>query len=123
MLPGGSYSFAEEINEQNMVAGTSERGYGPWPMKRDAAYLWHSDFGMKQLPGLSGEYGNNGGLVVWMFDRCRAYSLNDRRAATGIVQVVGECEVGDEVHAVRWDVKVSVKPILVLNPIGPVAPL
>ena len=116
MLAGGSYSFAEEINEQNMVAGTSERGYGPWPMKRDAAYIWHSDFGMKQLPGLTGVYGNNGGVMVWMYDRCRAYSLNDRKPVSGVVQVVGECDVGDEVHAVRWDVKVSVRPIFVLNP-------
>ena len=117
MLPGGMYSYAEEINEQNMVTGMSERYYGPWPMARQAAYLWHKDFGMKQLPGLTGVFGFTGGQFVWMYDHCWAYSLNDRKAATGLVQVVGRCRTASgSFHAVRWDITVSVVPY---TPIGP----
>jgi probable HAF family extracellular repeat protein len=117
MLPGGKHSYAEEINEQNMVAGTSERGYGPWPMVRSAGYIWHSDFGMKQLPGLGGAFGLANGHLVYMYDSCWALSLNDRKKTTGMVQVVGWCDVGGWPHAVRWDVKISIVPAL------PIAPL
>lgn len=116
MLPGGTYSYAREINDQYMVVGTSDRGYGPYPMHRRAPYLWHLDFGMKQLPGLSGTFGLSGSTWIWMWDECSAHSLNDRKAATGLVQVVGSCVIGGESHAVRWDVKVGTQKIYVPGP-------
>lgn len=109
-FPGGTRSWAYEINEQNMVVGTAERGYGlqPYSHRRKGAYIWHSDFGLKQLPSLGL---TNLGDGVWAPSHCTAYSVNDRKSGSGLVQVVGECDVNETYHAVRWDVTVSIQPV------------
>ena len=110
-FPYGTRSWAYEINEQNMVVGTSERGYGSSPAshRRKGAFIWHSDFGLAQLPSLGLTYlGDN----TFGPSHCTAYSLNDRKSASGLVQVVGECDVDGNPHAVRWDVTISVQSVL-----------
>jgi uncharacterized membrane protein len=119
-LAGGTRSWATEINEQNMVVGSSERGYGSGTsrIRRDAAFLWHSNFGMKQLPGLSGGLTFFEGRFIWVYEACWANSLNDRKAQSGLVQVVGECNINGVGHAVRWDVTVSIQPVYVATSPG-----
>jgi probable HAF family extracellular repeat protein len=105
VFSGGNVSQAYEINEQSMVAGASERvhNYLGGSTKRTNAFIWHSHFGLKQLPALS--YQTLGGVPVPM--ECQAFSLNNRRSS-GLVQVVGKCKVGSVWRAVRWDVQVKV---------------
>jgi len=110
MFPGGTRSWANEINDQNFVAGAAERGYGlePYSHRRRAAFLWHADFGLKQLPSLGLTYlGDN----VWAPSHCTAHSLNERKSGSGLLQVVGECDADGNPHAVRWDVTVSIQSI------------
>lgn len=98
-LPAGTWSDAREINEQRMVAGIANRVYGK-DVARHAAFIWHEDFGMVQLPPL--EYS---GARQRVPGNCQARSLNSLR--NGRVQVVGECDIDGNRHAVRWDIQVT----------------
>jgi probable HAF family extracellular repeat protein len=109
VLSGGKISEAFEINEQKMVAGGSERlyNYSGGSVVRSAGFIWHPDFGMKQLPALANSsYPGNGPFgFVLVPNSCYAYSLNNRKSG-GLVQAVGECSVNGVKHAVRWDIQV-----------------
>ena len=121
VLTGGSYSMAREVNDQNMVAGVSERRWTNVTSqpKREQAFVWHKDFGMKQLPALHHEFFSTGLLFVSVGRECRANSVGNRGPG-GIVRVVGMCvdEQGD-LRAVRWDVVVEVVTSSPGNPVTP----
>ena len=53
---GGTHSAAHEINEQNMVVGSSGRKWtlSGQNVNRTLAFLWHSNFGLYQLPSIGG---------------------------------------------------------------------
>ena len=111
VLSGGNVSEAFEINEQKMVVGGSERHYS-WTggsSMRTAGFIWHPDFGMRQLPALEnkGQPSSSGifGFVL-VPSSCYAYSLNNRKSS-GLVVAVGECTVNGVKHAVRWDIQVN----------------
>ncbi|HKE95349.1 MAG TPA: hypothetical protein VKB34_13640 [Povalibacter sp.] len=97
VMSGGDFSDANEVNNQNFVAGYSQKAVGRLLTIKDRAFLWHAHFGMQELPVLNG-----------VFTECRAKSLNNRNASTGLVQVVGYCtNAAGKLRAVRWDVVVS----------------
>ena len=92
-LPGGSFSYAQELNDQDFVAGTSDMAIDSSTVKH-RAFLWHADFGFFALPLPAG--------MPPTSTTCGGSSLNNRVAATGIIQVVGNCGT----HAIRWTVQV-----------------
>jgi probable HAF family extracellular repeat protein len=96
-LSTGTWSVANEINEQRMVTGTAGRKFGT--LERAMAYLWHEDFGMLQLEPLRHTLVGGRTLVP---EHCEASSLNNLKSH--LVQVVGRCWIGELSHAVRWDV-------------------
>ncbi|HEU5133954.1 MAG TPA: DUF3466 family protein [Steroidobacteraceae bacterium] len=107
---GGTRSAAHEINEQYMVVGDSGRtwNFSGQTVNRTLAFLWHSNFGLFQLPGIGGYWHASGGLFgTWIPNSCTAWSVNDRKAS-GLVQAVGECTVDSSGtrRAVRWDITV-----------------
>jgi probable HAF family extracellular repeat protein len=108
VLPDGTNSVAEDINNAHFIAGYGDRTlwWRFYPVTSDSAFIYHTHFGMYELPKLPGAvpYGN-----------CRAHALNERQANSGLVQVVGYCEVaGGGPRAVRWDV--TVKTVSILPP-------
>lgn len=106
VLSGGSVSQAYEINEQSIVAGSSQRSYGS--TTRTVAIVWHPQFGMKQLPALASTTING----VSVPNECHAHSLNDRKSS-GLVQVVGKCKNSNGYfRAVRWNVQVNATTIV-----------
>jgi hypothetical protein len=98
VLSGGTWSEGHDVNAQRMVVGAGNRNY-VGGIVRDAAFLWHQDFGLYTLPGVIPP----GTLLP---GNCRAKALNNRKPA-GLVQVVGYCVVNGQQHAVRWDVTVG----------------
>lgn len=99
-LAGGRRSRAHDINAQRMVVGASETNpYGIAYYQK--AYIWHRDFGLKELPSLPPPPN------VITPGNCAAYALNDRSSA-GIVQATGWCSVGGKARAVRWDISIGV---------------
>ena len=99
VLPGGKRSEADDINAQAFIAGWSQRmvrlpagGVATW----DTAFLYHKDLGMYALPRAGKAH-------------CRARALNDRKSS-GLIQVVGWCDEGGGLRAVRWDVTVASVP-------------
>jgi uncharacterized membrane protein len=111
VLPGGTMSVAEDVDDANFVAGYGNRtvlkGKFQIPVTFESGFIYHAQFGMYELPKLaSAPWGN-----------CRALALNERRAYDGIVQVVGYCESSPGVaRAVRWDVQVALVRILPPTP-------
>jgi probable HAF family extracellular repeat protein len=102
-LPTGSNSVAREINEQGFVTGYGDKVTvspvpGPALFFGNAAFLWHSAFGMQVLPRLptSGPSG-----------ACEAYALNDRNSQSGVIRIVGYCTSAGKRRAVRWDVTIA----------------
>ncbi len=96
-LPGGSRSYANDVNPQDFVVGYADQvvlvSVSPLLFSiRNAGFLWHADFGMVALPRLAGA------------GECQANAVN-RRNSEGLLQVVGFCidNVGLR-RAVRWDV-------------------
>ena len=111
VMPHGHASGARELNEQRMVAGTSERSWPelpgqPWSY---IGFLWHRDFGMVALPALSHSWhltANGQWKAVPL--HCEAFAVNNRRTS-GLVQVVGICEkTGGYNRAVRWDISTQI---------------
>jgi probable HAF family extracellular repeat protein len=111
LLPGGTASQAFEINEQNMVVGDADRTwtYGGQSHSRSLAFIWHSNFGMVALPGLSYQgVAGAGSLNVLIPRNCQSRSINDRKENNGLVQVAGSCVTSTgKWHAVRWDITVN----------------
>jgi probable HAF family extracellular repeat protein len=109
VLLGGTESVAYEVNEQSFVAGYSSVQTmvvlpEPATYLVTAAFIWHNDFGMRRLPSLPASQPR---------DTCRAYALNNRKSnQTGLIQVVGYCDVGGKPRAVRWDVSTRVQPVM-----------
>ena len=100
VLPGGTWSVGEGVNNQDMVVGTSERDERYSGVGR-SGFIYHSDFGMLRLPSPTVS-----GLHVRITE-CRAVAINNRKS-NGLVQVAGTCafnEIG--VTAVRWDIQVA----------------
>jgi len=97
VLGGGSASAAYEINNDRFVAGHSEKRVLIGSLAtgiRNRAFIWHSHFGMYELPLAPGS------------THCYARSLNNR-TSTGAIQVVGHCTVSGKNKAVRWTVLTS----------------
>jgi probable HAF family extracellular repeat protein len=100
LLPNGTKSSAWKINEARMVAGYATRLYGTSQVA--AGFIWHADFGMKQLPALS----YTGTLPAFVPRTCYARGINELKA--GLVQIAGECTNSTGLsHAVRWDVTIN----------------
>jgi len=110
-LLGGNRAQAKEINDSNFIGGLSntlpvEEGTGYW--NRARAFIWHGDFGMFGLP------------VPPNFPattNCVANTVNNRVAASGLVQLAGYCTKNGKKRAVRWDVIVARG--YVVGPVGP----
>jgi probable HAF family extracellular repeat protein len=106
-LAGGRVSVAYDINTQRMVVGKSEAN--PYGIAfYEKAYIWHADFGLKELPSLP--------MPPHLITPgpCVALAMNDR-TDTGLVQATGSCIVGGKARAVRWDInigRVVVGPVL-----------
>jgi probable HAF family extracellular repeat protein len=103
LLPTGTTSAAFEVNEQDFVVGIADRFNinplpGPAGYRRNAGFIWHASFGMRELPKLptSGYSGS-----------CEAYAVN-RISQWGTMQVVGFCTSGARKRAVRWEVSTRV---------------
>jgi probable HAF family extracellular repeat protein len=93
----GTTSVAEDINDSGFIAGFANRLFPDWLNRVDAAFFYHRDFGMYELPRLATSSRNAS---------CAALALNNIDA-NNRVQVVGSCQIGDgstPAHAVRWDV-------------------
>ena len=104
MLSGGSWSVANEINDQDMVVGTSDRNFALGGAG-ESAYIFHINFGMVRLKA-PGE-----GLLNSGIKNCQANSLNNRKS-NGVVEVVGSCLFGAVRHAVLWQVTVVKKAVI-----------
>jgi uncharacterized membrane protein len=107
-FPGGSYSSARDVNEDQIVVGQAQAIRKLLPnlagTAYDAAFIWHPHFGFRALPALS-----MNGLVP---RSCTATAVNDRKSSSGLVQIAGHCAGSDgRNHAVRWDVIVRKQPV------------
>ena len=95
LLSGGTYTEADDINDERFIAGYGDRRVAP-AAAYETGFLYHTDFGFHVLPVLSTTY-----------YKCRAQALNERKA-TGEIQLVGGCvSASDGFRAVRWDVRVE----------------
>ena len=102
VLPTGTYSVADDINDADFVVGYANRitTGPPFTLSRDTGFLFHRDFGMYALPRAA--------FTLWN-GHCRAKALSERRASTGVIQVAGNCDTGSGTRAVRWDVSVALR--------------
>jgi len=110
VLPTGSRSVAEDVNDAGFIAGYADKlvnipvGAHHTPY---SAFLHHRDFGMYELPKLP---------TTLPDGQCHARALNNLDANKR-VQIVGSCDTGSQngaMHAVRWDVILSIR-----RPLGP----
>lgn len=103
VLPGGMKSEALDINETEFIVGHSTMQVLPnSTLAVDRAFLFHSDFGMIELPPPP----SNGSAVSTF---CMANALNERKD-NGLLQAAGYCTRNGKTQAVRWDVFVSEHP-------------
>lgn len=105
VLPGGSYSAANDVNDQDFVIGYSEATISTEAgvLLGRRAFLWHDDFGMVALPMPPIGRGS-------LWTSCEANALNNFQATSGSqgkIRVVGFCKRGDLRHAARWEVTVT----------------
>ena len=101
VLPGGTHSYGDDLNEKNFIAGSADTNIAPDPffLRRRVAFIYHANFGMFALPALPSTGSGT----------CEAHAINERNTQNGRVQLVGYCEVeAGAKRAVRWDVTVSV---------------
>lgn len=110
VLPTGSRSVAEEINDASFIAGFADRLVpGGGTATPYSGFLYHRDFGMHELPKLP---------TTTATGECLALALNNINANSR-VQVAGACSTGDQyspMHAVRWDVTIRRRSTCVLGP-------
>ncbi len=100
-LPGGTSSYAEEINDQNFVAVTSEMLIKDPLLPdevHDRAFLYHSLLGIYPLPIPRGSRP--------LETDCSGMSLNNLVASTGVIKVVGACSS----RAILWTVVIRKVP-------------
>jgi probable HAF family extracellular repeat protein len=100
LLPSGTMSVAEDINDGGFIVGYADRSVPRPPfftVNVESPFLFHPHFGMVQLPLPSGSSS---------LRACRAHALNEKSSA-GIVQVVGYCATRFGSRAIRWDVSVA----------------
>jgi len=102
VLPGGDWSIAYEINDQDMVVGVSNRDY-VLGGAGNSAYIWHADFGMFRLPAPGESY------PLLKMKSCEARAVNNRKS-TGLVEAVGWCSMPSGTRAVLWQITVAKKP-------------
>ena len=101
VLGGGTSSYAEEINDQNFVAGTSEMLIKDPLLPdevHDRAFLYHSLLGMYPLPIPRGSRP--------LETDCSGMALNNIVSSTGVIKVVGACSS----RAILWTVVVKKVP-------------
>jgi len=98
VLPSGTESAAEDINDGGFIVGYANETVFPPPTfaltMRYRGFLYHPHFGLYALPAITGS-GN-----------CRATAASER-AASGLIRIVGYCDLASGTRAVRWDVTVS----------------
>jgi probable HAF family extracellular repeat protein len=103
VLPGGMKSEAYDINETGFIVGHSTMAVLPdTTVAVQRAFLFHSDFGMVELPPPS-----SSGSALSTF--CAANALNDLKD-NGLLQATGYCTRNGQTQAVRWDVFVGEHP-------------
>lgn len=101
VLATGTVTEGRGINEQGFVTGFGDTLVlsplpGPPSYRPNAAFLWHASMGLHQLPRPASSWPSGG---------CEAYALNDRRADTGLIEVVGRCRTAaGRFRAIRWSV-------------------
>jgi len=101
ILAGGTSSYAEEINDQNFITGTSEMLIKDPLLPdevHDRAFLYHSALGIYPLPIPRGSRP--------LDTDCSGMSLNNRVTTTGVIKVVGACSS----RAILWTVVVKKVP-------------
>jgi probable HAF family extracellular repeat protein len=102
VLPGGSKSEAFDINETEFIVGHSTMAVlDGSTLAVQRAFLFHSDFGMVELPPPSSE------SPLSTF--CAANAVNDLKD-NGLLQATGYCTRNNKTQAVRWDVFVTEHP-------------
>jgi probable HAF family extracellular repeat protein len=105
-LPTGRLAGANDVNEENFVAGYSDttQAVGTTTVRTSHGFLWHKHFGMVALPRLWPGVAES---------HCTANALNDffhgSSNEEGWVEVVGTCTSGAVSRAVRWDVRLGVR--------------
>lgn len=115
VLPTGQSSVADDVNDQDFVAGYADILVSRRPLSAvrvNRAFLYHAQFGLYLLPKLS-----TSGLT----GACEAYSLSNRDPRSGVLRIVGFCETPMGRRAVRWDVQVaqvSMPPICCVEEAG-----
>jgi probable HAF family extracellular repeat protein len=104
VLPTGTYSYADDINELRFIAGRADDRVVQYPFEviRERAFLYHSDFGLYALPELP--------AATWL-GSCRAFALNEWNSSASLIQVVGSCDTSTGSRAVRWDLTVRLVSI------------
>jgi hypothetical protein len=105
VLAGGDGSKAYEVNDQNFVVGYSRKAFATstGSVMRDRAFIWHSEFGMYELP--TPFDGRGGGTAT----NCWANSLNNLKSSHGalIIRVVGYCTRAGKKRAISWNVVID----------------
>jgi probable HAF family extracellular repeat protein len=102
-LPGGTESFAEDINNLDFTTGYANQWVSyPMPFMSgylEFAYLYHGDLDVRwvALPRPAG---------VTRYGHCRGHALNERNP-NNVITVVGYCDMASGRHAVRWAVVVA----------------
>jgi probable HAF family extracellular repeat protein len=103
VLPGGTQSFSEDINNLDFMTGYANKWVAmPWPFVGaylEFAYLYHWDLGVGwiALPRPAG---------MSRYGACRGHALNDRNS-TNLIRVVGYCDFPTGKRAQRWDIIVE----------------
>jgi len=103
VLPGGTQSFAEDINNLDFTTGYANKWVAmPWPFVGaylEFAYLYHWDLGIGRvaLPRPAG---------MSRYGACRGHALSERNASL-VIRVVGYCDFPTGRRAQRWDIVVA----------------
>jgi len=96
VLANGVNSLAREVNDQGFITGYSDYKTSANSPMRKAAYIYHANFGMKQLPAPNNADGED--------SICEAFALNNRNETNGVVQAVGQCFINGAWRATRWNI-------------------
>lgn len=109
LLPAGSNSDAEDINEFRFIAGHADERIVRqfFDVVHERAFLAHRDIGLYALPALP--------ATSWL-GSCRAFALNEWRSSSSLIQVVGACDTPAGSHAVRWDITVPLVRVMFSPP-------
>jgi uncharacterized membrane protein len=105
VLPGGKYSHADDVNDEDFVVGHSDRTLSTEAgiFQVVSAFLWRPEFGLRELPSPPPGKGQP-------YTSCGALGMTNFLPANttqGTIKVVGFCQPNGKRRAVRWDVAVS----------------